>query len=218
VELAELSCVKRSITEKVKAFLTARSDNFRPPYGRRTIHVPRSNVFAGSVNDTTPFTDETGNRRFWPVPCGAIDIDALERNRDQLWAEAVQRYENGAAWWLETTELNKLASDEQEARYEPGVWDEVVLKWLENPQQRYELDEMSKTSMPIEPFNSKENEVTITDVLVHGVGKDIEKCTQSDRRQISRCLEHAGWKRFRKSASNGAGGRAQPYFYKGPSQ
>jgi predicted P-loop ATPase len=198
VELAELASIKRSLNDKVKSFLTATSDNFRPPYGRRTIHVPRSNVFAGSVNDATPFTDETGNRRFWPVRCGLIDIAALSRDRDQLWAEALTLFRDGEHWWLDTDELNRLASDEQEARYEAGVWDEVILAWLENPVQRNEYNHNLKCETGVEPFNSDRNAVTITDVLIHAVGEMIGHCTQGDRNTAARCLVHAGWKEKRK--------------------
>ena len=198
VELAELAGIKRSRTEKVKSFLTATSDHFRPPYGRRTIHVPRSNVFAGSVNDATPFTDETGNRRFWPVRCGAIDIDALASARDQLWAEALNRYRAGENWWLDSDDLNHLAREEQEARYESGVWDETILTWLEDPTQRDEWDHVAKHELPITPFNSTRDAVTITDVLVHAVGKKLEACNQGDRNQVARCLTHAGWAEARK--------------------
>jgi putative DNA primase/helicase len=77
IEFSELASVRRGELERVKAFLTARVDHFRQPYGRRSEAVPRSCVFAASVNDTTPFTDPTGNRRFWPVRCGGIAIGAL---------------------------------------------------------------------------------------------------------------------------------------------
>jgi virulence-associated protein E len=56
--------------------------------------------------------DETGNRRFWPVLCGAlwkpgrcIDLEALKAERDQLWAEADYRFGQGERWWLHEPEL-----------------------------------------------------------------------------------------------------------------
>ncbi len=46
--------------------------------------------------------DPTGGRRFWPVHCGAkINIDALEHDKEQLWAEAVAGYKAGEDLWLE---------------------------------------------------------------------------------------------------------------------
>jgi predicted P-loop ATPase len=39
-----------------------------------------------------------------------IDVDALARDRDQLWAEAKARLESGAVWWLETAGLEALHS------------------------------------------------------------------------------------------------------------
>lgn len=125
--------------------------------------------------------------------CGTIDIDALARDRDQIWAEALQRYKSGNVWWLNTEELNRLAGEEQEERYEPGVWDEVILAWLEEPTQRNEWDNVAKHELPITPFNSTRDAVTITEVLVHAVGKELKACTQTDRNQVARCLTHAGW-------------------------
>jgi putative DNA primase/helicase len=193
LEMAELDKVRRGNLERVKAFLTARTDHFRLPYGRRAQDVPRSCVFAATVNDTTPLTDETGNRRFWPVTCGEILIDALTRDRDQLWGEAYQEYKNGAIWWLDSVELNTAAAAEQAERYEAGVWDEVILTWLDDPTQREEHD--GHNNLPVLPFDSTRQCVTITDVLIHAVGKSIDRCTQADRNQVVRCLVHAGWQR-----------------------
>jgi predicted P-loop ATPase len=193
LEMAELDKVRRGELEKVKAFLTARTDHFRVPYGRRTEDVPRSCVFAGSLNDQTPLTDETGNRRFWPVRCGTIDIDALSRDRDQLWAEACQEFQAGAVWWLDSEELVAAAAVEQEQRYENGVWDDAILAWCDDPKQRSERDR--ENLIPIEPFDSTRDQVTVTDILVHGIGKPLDRCTQADRNQIARCLVHDGWGR-----------------------
>ncbi|MBL4556785.1 MAG: hypothetical protein JKP98_05110 [Rhodobacteraceae bacterium] len=40
-----------------------------------------------------------------PLRCGAIDIAALARDRDQLWAEAVHRFRAGAIWWIDDPAL-----------------------------------------------------------------------------------------------------------------
>ena len=55
----------------------------------------------------------TGERRFWPVACGRIDVDAVARDRDQLWAEAKARFDAGVVRWLETVELVQMAADQQ---------------------------------------------------------------------------------------------------------
>ena len=193
IEFSELAAVRRGDVERVKAFLTARIDNFRTPYARCCEAVPRSCIFAASLNDATPFTDPTGSRRFWPVRCGQINIEALKSDRDQLWAEAYARYRAGEVWWLDTDELNQAATAEQDERYDPGVWDEVILDWIENPTQRF--DPSGQQAIPIEPYESDAERVTVTDVLQHAIGKPLDRLTQADRNQVVRCLTHAGWKR-----------------------
>jgi putative DNA primase/helicase len=193
LEMSEMDRVRRGELERVKAFLTARTDHFRVPYGRRAEDVPRTCVFAASVNDETPLTDETGNRRFWPVRCGSINIPALTRDRDQLWAEAYKRYRDGVVWWLDSDELNKLAKAEQEERYDLDIWHETIMDWANDPKQRFEKDGASQ--LPIEPFISVAGCVTVTDVLVHAIGRELERCTQTDKNRVARCLTHEGWKR-----------------------
>jgi hypothetical protein len=100
IEMSELSAARRGEVERIKGFITTQVDHFRASYGRRSEDYPRQCIFAATTNDATPFLDATGNRRFWPVHTGTVNIGALARDKDQLWAEAFTRYQEGERWWL----------------------------------------------------------------------------------------------------------------------
>jgi putative DNA primase/helicase len=127
VEIAELASFRRSENEEIKAFITRQVDEYRPPYGRTVLKRPRYFVLAASTNelDDGYFSDDTGNRRFWPVKCGGIDVEALERDAMQLWAEAVARYKSDERTWL-TREEAVLASHEQKQRFMEDAWQERI--------------------------------------------------------------------------------------------
>lgn len=194
-EMSELDRIKGRALESVKSFLTTREDHYRPPYGRRAVGIPRQCVFVGTTNSESPLTDESGNRRFWTIMCGEIDTDALARDRDQLWAEALVRYQRGDKWYLGSKELQAAAIEEQAKRYEGGVWDETIVEWLDDPKQAERYESEAKTSFPIEPFDSEKGKVTVRDILLHCIKKPLHTHTQADRNTIARCLIHSGYSR-----------------------
>jgi predicted P-loop ATPase len=141
IEIAELDSMSRAEVGKIKGFMSRAVDRFRPPYGKRLIDSPRQCVFAGSVNHSTYLRDETGVRRFWPVICGDdIKIKELGRDRDQLWAEARDRFRAGAPWWLDSRELNDQAAEEQAARCEDDPWHELIQHWVESRTEASDAD------------------------------------------------------------------------------
>lgn len=95
VELAELDGMTKTTIQALKSFLSKTADTFRPAYARKAQQFKRHCVIIGTTNDETYLTDYSGNRRFWPVTVGKVDVEAFVANRDQLWAEAMQRHRNG---------------------------------------------------------------------------------------------------------------------------
>ena len=70
----------RADVTQIKAWLTRQEDRFRRPYGKIVEDFPRACVFAGTVNPIGIgyLKDASGGRRFWPVACGYINLDALK--------------------------------------------------------------------------------------------------------------------------------------------
>jgi hypothetical protein len=124
-ELAELSGMRRADGERLKAFITRTCDRARPAYGRRRQDVKRRCVFIATTNEDDYLKSQTGNRRFWPIRIGAIDIDALRRDRDQLWAEAAHVEATGISLALPET-LWAHATAAQEERLERDPWEDVL--------------------------------------------------------------------------------------------
>lgn len=106
-EFAELSKVKMSEVEIVKAFITRQIDKVRPPYGRKQLELKRQCVFFGTTNAETFLRDETGNRRFVPIKVGQLNFKALKEEKEQLWAEAFFISRNGLYDSLELTGMAK---------------------------------------------------------------------------------------------------------------
>jgi predicted P-loop ATPase len=132
VEFAELSAIRRADVEMVKAVITMQVDRTQRNYARTATEHPRQCVLAASVNPKTDsgyLTDPTGNRRFWPVRCTAIDLPKIVRKRDQLWAEAVERYRLSEEWWLDN-QTARLAETEQAARVSIDPWEDHLIEKL----------------------------------------------------------------------------------------
>jgi predicted P-loop ATPase len=124
-EIADLAGMKRSEVEKVKAFASRTHDRARPAYGRRRVDAGRRGILIGTTNDDQYLKSETGNRRFWPLTTGTIDIESLHRDRDQLWAEAAAVEKQGGSLAL-PRELWATAAAVQDDRRQHDPWDDSL--------------------------------------------------------------------------------------------
>lgn len=123
-ELTELDSFRRADREAVKALLTDTSDHYRAPYSREAVTHPRQCVIWCTTGSARYLRAEIGSRRFWPVHVPArVDIDWLEENREQLFAEATQRFMKGERYT--PSRLQEILAIEPEyarrVRHEGGV-------------------------------------------------------------------------------------------------
>ncbi len=179
VEIAELDTMSRAEVGTIKAFINRTCDRFRPPYGKRLVDLPRQCVFAGSVNPEGGYLkDATGGRRFWPVACGATPIAAIERDRDQLWAEACVRFRAGEPRWLDNNNLEALAAEQQADRYQGDAWDEPIRRYLEHAAEQHDG-------------------VSVAEIPEKALGLEKGRWAQADQNRVAHTLTSMGFKQFR---------------------
>lgn len=172
-EMAELASMRARDAETVKAFLSATVDHYRKPYARNMIAQPRQCVFVGSTNEPSFLRDPTGARRFWPVRVGrAPDVAAVERDRDQLWAEALALYQQGRIWWLES---DAALEDSHERYQHEDPWESAIRDWLAGGSDRF----------------------TVTDVLTEAIRMDLDKQAKHHEMRVGGILARLGYEKHR---------------------
>lgn len=173
VELSELEAVTRAAdVAHVKAFMSRQRDRFRVSYGRRVQEYPRQCVFAATSNSATWNRDDTGGRRWWPLTCGArIWAAEITQARDQLWAEARDRFFAGEAWYIDDELLQRTAEGEQEDRS------------VEDPLTKAVIDEVSWRAS------------TSTAELMTAMGIPKERQSRGEAMRFAAILTKAGWTR-----------------------
>ncbi len=186
-EVGELNAFKGRDVTWIKSFISARSDHYRAPYGRVPEDHPRQVVFAGTTNEVEYLEDRTGGRRFWPVTCGQVDTDAIERDRDQLWAEAVWRYVNREPWYLEKRDLVAMAEEEQDARTVHDDWIDLIKTWTASVSS-YENGE--RVTRPRDLTKG----ITTTEVLMGALDFSADRISKAATTRCGYCLRELGFK------------------------
>jgi Virulence-associated protein E len=170
-EIADLADMRKTDVEHLKAFASRTHDRAREAYGHFRTDQPRRGIIGATTNHDRYLKE--ADRRFWPVKTGVIDIEALQRDRDQLWAEAAQRESEGASLVLQRG-LWEAAGTEQQEREEGDPWDDVL-------------------SQAIGEVEQGEERIASTDLLSTVLRIDISKQRDIDYKRLGRCMRRLGW-------------------------
>lgn len=186
-EIAELKGMRTREIESIKAFITATQDTYRQLYKEHATTVPRRLVFIGTSNEEGILIDETGNRRWLPIRVGNVDIDAVMRDRDQLWAEGRTLFMNGGIRWQAA---ERLAKDEHAAFAAAPANDDP---WL--PMVEQWLNGAAATRFDDEPAPGEREYLLICDVAAEALRLDASRLNRATDMRIGKILRQLGYEK-----------------------
>jgi predicted P-loop ATPase len=199
IEVAEMHAMDKAETTLLKSFISRTTERYRPSYGRNEVLEPRQCVFIGTTNKDMYLRDETGGRRFWPIKCGTIDIDLLMRDRDQLFAEAVHLYKNGAQWWPDKDFERQYIMPEQEARYEADAWEDLIRDHLSNRRQTTVV----QIACAVLGYEGERPVFTVRGDPQRARGTAINQLSKANQQRIAAILTKIGWERSKREPGTG---------------
>lgn len=212
VEMAELKAKQGQSEDVKKAFITKDKFRFRAAYARRAETRPAWYVLAGTTNVDAYLTDPTGNRRYWPIHMSKqLDLKAFASTVDQIWAEALAKYNADPKRDLILSEEAALLAEKAQASKED------THEWLGRIQDVLELpapiDRYRKSFCP--GFDGDTDRVELRtkvclEEICEALSLDINRMSEGQKRTIKSCmkgLEHLGWQFAGKAISFGKYGK-----------
>ena len=175
VEWSELHGLSRREITHIKQFMSTSRDLIRAPYGRSNEWMPRPSIITGTTNEAEFLSDPTGNRRWWVIECKEkIDIPAVIRDRDLIWASVMLAALWGEAWWLDSA-TEQVLQHEREQYLKRDVWHDAIADYL-NPHG----------------LGSRQ-QVSVTEILECCIQKEIGNQKALDKDRITRILQAEGY-------------------------
>ena len=212
LELGELAGIKKVDVEVIKSFISRTDDKFRKAYGVNVESNPRSNIIVGTTNSEGGFLrDITGNRRFWPVVVsGNSNLKPWDlKDVDQIWAEALYRYEQGEELYLKG-DVSKMAKIAQQEAMESDDREGIILDYLEtllptnwNEMTLYERRAYLNNKELIESKGIvRKSEICIMEIWCECFFRERQDLKRTDSYEIEGILNRiGGWERMTSNKS-----------------
>lgn len=180
-ELGELRGLMTREAEAIKAWMTRTHEEWIPKYREFATRFPRRLVFIGTTNDDEFLGDATGERRWLPIRVGKVDVAAIERDRDQLWAEGVEMFKREGVQWRAA---QTLARDEHANYKVHDTWESAIGGWLESD----DMDTQEGVKRGDRPFK-------LQDVMVSALGMNMQNIARRDELRAGRVLRTLGFEK-----------------------
>jgi hypothetical protein len=181
-EIPEMQGLKTRELETIKAFVSRSEESHVPKFLEFESTYQRRGIFIGTTNERDFLADPTGERRWLPVECGAVDVGAIVRDRDQLWAEAKLLFDRSGVCWQDA---QRLAQAEHESYRVIDDWEPLISKWI----NRKTDDGFEEGARNSEPF------LLSHEVAEEAIGLLKGQIDLRASRRIGSILKHLGFTR-----------------------
>jgi putative DNA primase/helicase len=171
IEVPDMSGFSRREHTQIIATISNQNDVYRQSHGRNTEDHQRVTIFAATSENDEYLQESRGRRRYWPLVCGDINLEALRNQREQIFAEAIVQYRAGATWY----EMPEETDAEQAARASRDIWTDRVINYAEM---------------------YGDNKLTSAVILENAIKMETDRMDDGAKRRIYRIMMEAGWKQL----------------------
>jgi predicted P-loop ATPase len=193
-EMGELDAFSKAEDNLFKLFMSSSTDRVRWHYGKRAEDVPRASIFIGTTNQGLYGKDPTGMRRVWPVQTGIIDYEAITRDRDQLWAEAVHYFREHRRWWVErdAVVIDPERSEKEKAAAGGVVWTEWDL-FREQADKRQIIDAWAQPILEYIGANNTLEYYTTAELLGDALKLEKARWSKAEQMRVGAIMQQLGY-------------------------
>lgn len=181
-ELGELRGIGSREADAIKQWISRTHEEWTPKFQEYKTTFARRCVFFGTSNNDQALVDDgAGLRRWLPMHVGQTDLAALEADREQLWAEARERFlESGVAW----EQADRLAAQARADSTNVDPWLEPVRQWLLG----HDFEDADTGEVQPRYMGA----LITTDVAAGALGIPAKNCGPVEQRRIGQVLRVLG--------------------------
>jgi predicted P-loop ATPase len=167
-ELAELQGLRSKEANMIKAWVVRQVEEYRPPFAKLNVRIPRRCAFIGTTNDDEFLSVGENNRRWLPLDVvKQADIEALITDRTQIWAEAIHVFKAAGVLFRDAETYQKEVNDTYSV-VDEALQDKVQDYIKLNYQQSYRVSDIC-LAIQNNPFQAptKGEQMVIARMLKH---------------------------------------------------
>jgi hypothetical protein len=167
----EMRSVSKKEASDVKSALSRSVESYIPKYLESRATFGRVGLIFGTGNEYEILDDSTGHRRYLMLEVkNRVDIEWLNRMREQLWAQGAAEFRSSGVAWERAAELSPEVAKGYEVT---DVWFDSVKNFA---------DKMNNSDL------------TASQILEHGVGVSTDKMTQTMKIRVGKIMTQLGWR------------------------